>query len=236
MARRPNPDGSQPPLIAHLAKLVTDSVPPLHPAGRPFVAAPLVLAAVGRKNPVVRGASLASAAAIAAFFRNPHRVPPSTAGAIVAPGDGEVCIVDECVPPAELGLGDVPLPRVTIFLSVLNVHVQRAPVAGVVSAVEYRPGKFLSADLPQASQENERCSMRIDHQSGQSVGVVQIAGLIARRILNEAHVGQHLELGDTYGVIRFGSRVDVYMPAGVSPQVHVGQRAIAGETVLGQLG
>ncbi|HEV7578882.1 MAG TPA: phosphatidylserine decarboxylase, partial [Mycobacterium sp.] len=178
---------------------------------------------------------LLAAGACAAFFRHPPRVPPTRPGAVVAPADGVVCLVDSAAPPAELSMGDAPLPRVSIFLSILDAHVQRAPVSGEVVAVQHRPGRFGSADLASASDENERTSVRIRTAGGVDVVAVQIAGLVARRIVCNAHVGDKLSIGDTYGLIRFGSRLDTYLPPGTEPVVKVGQRAVAGETVLADL-
>ncbi|OBI04169.1 phosphatidylserine decarboxylase [Mycobacterium sp. E2462] len=211
------------------------AIPPLHPAGRPFVAAGLALAVTGRNHRWVRRAGLLAAGACAGFFRHPPRVPPTRPGAIVAPADGEVCVIDSAAPPAELGMGDAPLPRVSIFLSLLDAHVQRAPVGGQVVAVHHRPGRFGSADLAAASTENERTSLRIRTDGGADVVAVQVAGLLARRIICDARVGERLSIGDTYGLIRFGSRLDTYLPAGTQPRVRVGQRAIAGETLLAEL-
>ncbi|WP_336087715.1 phosphatidylserine decarboxylase [Nocardia sp. SSK8] len=237
MARRPTPPGTPETTgVGHVVDLVRAAVPPLHPAGLPFVAAPLAVAVVGGKNKWVRRAGLTAAAACAAFFRHPHRVPPNRPGVVVAPADGEIALVDTAVPPAELGLGDQPLPRVSIFLSVLDVHVQRVPVSGTVREVLHQPGKFLSADLPEASDANERNSMLIDTADGKQVVVVQIAGLIARRIVCDARVGDALTIGDTYGLIRFGSRVDTYFPVGTELLVNPGQRTIGAETVLAVLG
>lgn len=154
---------------------------------------------------------------------------------VVAPADGEVALVDTAAPPPELGLGDQPLPRVSIFLSVLDVHVQRTPVSGVVREVKYRRGEFKSADLADASAVNERSSMLIDTAAGQQVVVVQIAGLLARRIVCDAAAGDRITIGDTYGLIRFGSRVDTYFPAGTELLANIGQRTIGGETVLAVL-
>ncbi|WP_040621241.1 phosphatidylserine decarboxylase, partial [Mycobacterium parascrofulaceum] len=162
-------------------------------------------------------------------------VPPTRPGAIVAPADGVVCVIDAAAPPAELGMGEAPLPRVSIFLSLLDAHVQRAPVSGEVIAMQHRPGRFGSADLPAASTENERTSLRIRTPTGADVVAVQVAGLLARRIICDARVGDKLTIGDTYGLIRFGSRLDTYLPAGAEPLVRVGQRAIAGETALAEL-
>ena len=238
MARRPRPADAQ-----HLLELLRSTIPPVHPAGRPFISAGLAAASAGALGGALTGrdyrwlrrAGLLAAGACAAFFRHPPRVPPTRPGAIVAPADGVICVIDSAAPPAELSLGDVPLPRISIFLSILDAHVQRAPVSGEVIAVQHRPGRFGSADLAAASTENERTSLRIRTASGAEVVVVQIAGLVARRIVCDAHVGDKLSIGDTYGLIRFGSRLDTYLPAGAEPLVEVGQRAVAGETVLAEL-
>ena len=236
MARRPNPPGTPTRTgLAHVAELIRDAVPPLHPAGLPFVAAPLAVAVLGRRHKWVRRAGTAGAAATATFFRHPHRVPPSRAGVVVAPADGLISLVDTAVPPPELNLGDTPLPRVSIFLSVLDVHVQRSPVGGTVKSVTHQHGKFLSADLAEASEVNERNTMLLETASGHDVIVVQIAGLLARRIVCDAKVGDVLPIGDTYGLIRFGSRVDTYFPLGSTLLVQRGQRAIGAETVLAEL-
>ncbi|MEU1985905.1 phosphatidylserine decarboxylase [Nocardia sp. NPDC019395] len=236
MARRPTPPGTPERTgPGHLADLVRNAIPPIHPAGLPFVAVPLAVAVLGGRRRWVRRAGLAAAAASATFFRHPHRVPPNRVGVVVAPADGEVALVDTAAPPAELGLGEDPLPRVSIFLSVLDVHVQRTPVSGVVREVRYQPGSFKSADLPEASAANERNSMLIDTESGEQVVVVQIAGLLARRIVCDAVAGDRITIGDTYGLIRFGSRVDTYFPAGTELLVNNGQRTIGGETVLAVL-
>jgi phosphatidylserine decarboxylase len=230
VARRPRPAEAQ-----HLLELVRSSIPPVHPAGRPFIAAGLAVAVAGRNYRWLRRTGLLAAGACAGFFRHPPRVPPTRPGAIVAPADGVICVIDSAAPPAELGMGDVPRSRVSIFLSILDAHVQRAPVSGEVIAVEYRPGRFGSADLASASSENERTSLRIRMPGGAEVVVVQIAGLVARRIVCDAHIGDKLSIGDTYGLIRFGSRLDTYLPPGAEPMVKVGQRAVAGETVLAEL-
>ena len=241
MARRPPPADPR-----HLLELVRSTVPPVHPAGRPFISAGLAIASAGALGQAITGRNyrwlrrvgLLAAGACAGFFRHPPRVPPTRPGAIVAPADGMICVIDSAAPPAELSMGDVPLPRVSIFLSLLDAHVQRAPVGGEVIAVQHRPGRFGSADLASASTDNERTSVRIrtDHGAeGPEVVVVQIAGLLARRIVCDAHVGDKLSIGDTYGLIRFGSRLDTYLPPGAIPIIQVGQRAVAGETVLAEL-
>lgn len=207
----------------------------MHPAGLPFVGAGLAVAAAGRKNRWVRTAGLSAAGACALFFRHPPRVPPDTAGAVVAPADGQVTIIDSAAPPAELGLPDTPMTRVSIFLSLFDVHVQRVPVSGEVVALKHRPGRFMSADKPEASEDNERNGMWIRTADGRDVVVVQVAGLLARRIVCDARVGDKLNIGATYGLIRFGSRLDTYVPDGSRVLVKPGQRAIGAETVIAEL-
>ncbi|AEA27840.1 phosphatidylserine decarboxylase [Pseudonocardia benzenivorans] len=222
--------------IGHVAELVRAAVPPMHPGGRPIVAgvaagAALVRLLTGRGTVV----GLAATAATAAFFREPRRVRPARTGVVVAPADGTVATVAEVEPPAELGLPAGPVPRVSVFLSVLDVHVQRVPVDGRVVAVEYRPGVFLSADLDKASEDNERNAVLFEATDGHRVGVLQIAGLLARRIVCEVAQGDEVAAGETFGLIRFGSRVDTYLPAGSRVLVEPGQRTIGGETVLAEL-
>src|SRR6476469_454403 len=231
MARRPDIQSGP----ARLAALVRSSIPPMHPAGLPFVGVSLAVAALGHRNRCLRRTGLTVAAANAAFFRHPPRVPPTRPGLVVAPADGLICLIEEAVPPAELGLPATPLPRISIFLSVLDAHVQRAPIGGEVVAVEHRPGVFGSADLAAASEDNERNSVVIRTPEGVEVVAVQIAGLVARRIVCKVKVGDKLTIGDTYGLIRFGSRLDTYLPAGSNILVSTGQRSLAGETVLAEL-
>jgi phosphatidylserine decarboxylase len=166
------------------------------------------------------------------FFRDPVRVVPIREGLVVSPADGRVSQIVSCVPPAELGLSETPLTRVSIFMNVFDCHVNRAPVAGRVTAMAYRAGLFLNAELEKASDDNERQGLVIETAAGVRYGIVQIAGLIARRIVPFVREGEQLEAGQRFGLIRFGSRVDVYLPDGVRPLVGEGQRAIAGETVL----
>ncbi|QIB33004.1 phosphatidylserine decarboxylase [Ancylobacter pratisalsi] len=168
------------------------------------------------------------------FFRDPERVTPIRDGLVVSPADGRICLIGPALPPPELGLGDVPLPRVCIFMNVFDVHVNRAPLAGRITRIAYRPGKFLSADLDKASEDNERSGMVLDTAIGE-IGVVQIAGLVARRIVSFVREGDSLSPGERFGLIRFGSRVDVYLPPGTHALVAEGQRAIAGETVLADI-
>jgi phosphatidylserine decarboxylase len=207
----------------------------MHPAGLPFVGASLAVAALGYRKRWLRNTALTVAAANAAFFRHPPRVPPTRPGLVVAPADGLICLIQEAVPPAELGLPATPLLRVSIFLSILDTHVQRAPISGEVVAASHRPGKFHSAELEAASELNERNSVVLRTPEGVEVIAVQIAGLVARRIVCDVKVGDKLTIGDTYGLIRFGSRLDTYLPAGSNLLVTVGQRALGGETVLAEL-
>ena len=170
------------------------------------------------------------------FFRDPRRAVPQNAGLMVSPADGVVSLIERAVPPPELGMGPEPLMRISVFMSVFNCHVNRAPIAGRVSEISYRPGKFLNASLDKASVDNERNSLRIDMADGRSIAVVQIAGLVARRILCFATKGQDVRTGERFGLIRFGSRLDVYLPEGIEPQVALGQTCIAGETVIAMIG
>jgi phosphatidylserine decarboxylase len=168
------------------------------------------------------------------FFRDPPRVTPVREGLLVAPADGRVSQVTTAPPPHELGLGSTPLPRISIFMSVFDCHINRSPVAGTVENIVYQPGKFFNADLDKASADNERNSLVIA-TAGARVAVVQIAGLVARRIVCFVRIGQPVGAGERFGMIRFGSRLDVYLPEGVAPLVAVGQIATAGETVLADL-
>ena len=157
------------------------------------------------------------------FFRDPERVTPERPGLIISPADGMVSLIEPAVPPAELGLPATPLTRVSVFMSVFNCHVNRAPVAGRVSAVAYRPGKFFNASLDKASADNERNGVVIEMADGRLLPVVQIAGLVARRIVCFVKPGDALGRGERFGLIRFGSRLDIYLPEGVVPSVRVGQ-------------
>ena len=168
------------------------------------------------------------------FFRDPERVTPVRDGIVIAPADGRVSRIVNAVPAQELGLGERPLPRVSIFMSVFDCHVNRSPVTGKIERIVYRPGAFVNADLDKASEDNERNSFLIATDRGR-IGVVQIAGLIARRIVCFVHQGASVGVGERIGLIRFGSRVDIYLPEGVRPLVAEGQTAIAGETVIADL-
>lgn len=166
------------------------------------------------------------------FFRDPDRVTPQKEGLVIAPADGVVQSVKESVPPPELDMGDDTCTRVTIFMNVFDVHVNRVPVDGKIVRQAYTPGKFLNASLEKACEDNERHAILMETASGKNIAFVQIAGLVARRILNWVDDGQEMNAGERFGLIRFGSRVDVYLPKGVNSLVAVGQRAIAGETVI----
>jgi phosphatidylserine decarboxylase len=168
------------------------------------------------------------------FFRDPPRVTPARDGVVVAPADGRISQVTEAAPPPELGLGGQRLWRVSIFMSVFDCHVNRSPVSGRIERIEYRKGVFFNADLDKASEDNERSGMVIE-SDGRRFGVVQIAGLVARRIVSFVRAGETIVAGERFGMIRFGSRVDVYLPIGVRPLAGEGQIAIAGETVIADL-
>lgn len=208
---------------------------PPHRAGFPFIAGGLVVVVLG----LILAGWLAWLGLIFTlfclyFFRDPERIAPLRADAVLAPADGLVVRVDLAMPPPELGLPLVAMPRVAIFLSVLDVHVNRIPMAGMVTRIAYRHGRFVNAAAKE-SEENERNAIAIRLNSGAEIAVVQIAGLIARRILCDIHEGDRVTTGARFGIIRFGSRTDVYLPLGTVPLVAVGQRMIGGETVLATL-
>ena len=170
------------------------------------------------------------------FFRDPKRSVPQGAGLILSPADGVISLIEPAVPPVELGMGPEALTRVSVFMNVFNCHVNRAPIAGRVLAIAYRPGKFFNASLDKASSDNERNSVCLELDDGRKIAVVQIAGLVARRIVCFTKEGQTLLAGERFGLIRFGSRLDVYLPDGVHPMVALGQTMCAGETVIADLG
>lgn len=169
------------------------------------------------------------------FFRDPNRNTPVREGLIVSPADGIVSLIGAAAPPEELGLGTDPMMRVAVFMNVFNCHVNRAPIGGIVEKIAYRPGKFFNASLDKASTDNERNGLAIRLPDGRAIAVVQIAGLVARRIVCEVEEGLALQTGQRFGMIRFGSRLDIYLPDGVAPMVDVGQSMVAGETVLADL-
>lgn len=218
-----------------LDTLTTVLAPP-HRAGIPFIAAAAAAALLlGLFSQTLMWLALAFALFCAYFFRDPARTAPTRAGLVVAPADGRVVSVAEAVPPAELGLGAAPRWRVAIFLSVLDVHVNRSPVDATITRIAYHPGKFLNAAADKASDENERNGLALALADGRTLGVVQIAGLIARRIVCEVKEGEALAAGQRFGLIRFGSRTDLYLPEGVVPLVAEGQRMIGAETVIADL-
>jgi phosphatidylserine decarboxylase len=209
---------------------------PIHREGYPFIGV-LALAAVVL---FLLWPPLGTIGALATlwvvyFFRDPPRVTPLADGLVVAPADGRISQITRAVPPAELALGAAPLPRISIFMSVFDCHVNRSPVTGRIERIVYRAGKFLNADLDKASEDNERNALVID-AAGRRIGVVQIAGLIARRIVPFVRQGDPIGAGERIGMIRFGSRVDVYLPDDAKLRVGQGQIAVAGETVLAELG
>ena len=169
------------------------------------------------------------------FFRDPQRVTPLGDGFVISPADGQVSAIEKLVPPPELDLPREPMLRISVFMNVFDVHVNRAPVAAKIKKITYVPGLFLNADLDKASLDNERQAFTLEMGNGLSLGVVQIAGLVARRIVKFVGDGEALQAGQRFGLIRFGSRVDVYVPEGTTICVGVGQRAVAGETVLANL-
>jgi phosphatidylserine decarboxylase len=222
--------------LVRLSTLTRRMLPGMHPAGRPFVAAGLAGSLGLRRaaRPLALPAMLLTGW-LAWFFRVPTRVPPARSGIALAAADGTVSDVTAATPPAELGLAAGPLPRVSVFLSVFDVHVQRLPLGGEVVGRAYRRGKFLSADTGKASEDNERNSLAIRDEGGRQVVVSQIAGFVARRITCSLARGDAASAGAVYGLIRFGSRVDVYLPAASRLLVEKGQRTIGGETVLAEL-
>jgi phosphatidylserine decarboxylase len=169
------------------------------------------------------------------FFRDPERVTPTREGLVVSPADGVITLIEPAVPPPELGMGPNPRPRISVFMNVFDVHVNRAPVNARIAQVAYRPGRFVNASFDKASDDNERQAFHLVMADGRDLAVVQIAGLVARRIIGWVGEGDQVTVGSRIGMIRFGSRVDVYLPPDGAPLVVEGQRAIAGETVLADL-
>ena len=226
--------------------LVTTNVrwrwPAVHPEGRKFA---VISAAICLVFAFLSWETLAWPMAgitlwVAAFFRDPVRTTPKGEGLVIAPADGLVTMITKVEPPRELqgedGLGADPVTRVSIFMSVFDVHINRTPIAGEVKRVVYISGKFLNADLDKASEDNERQHILVEGHDGTRVGFTQIAGLVARRIVPWVKPGDFVGTGQRVGLIRFGSRVDVYLPAGTEPEVLLGQRTIAGETVIARVG
>jgi phosphatidylserine decarboxylase len=219
-----------------LIDTIVDSLAPVHRDGHKFIAIAAGLAVLFFLIwPPLAWVCVVAALYIAYFFRDPDRVTPMREGLIVAPADGRIAAIETVTPPTEMGLGPDPRVRISTFLSVLDVHITRSPVSGKLVRSVYIPGTFLNAADDKASEENERRVMIIEKPDGTEIGVVQIAGLIARRIVPFTHEGDSVGVGERLGLIRFGSRVDVYLPPGKHALVAVGQLANAGETVLADL-
>ena len=214
------------------------ALPPIHREGWPFIAAFAAVTAIAFVFALPLGwLGVVLTTWCVYFFRDPARVTPDREGLIIAPADGVVLPVVEAMPPAELDMGEAPRTRISVFMNVFDVHVNRVPCDATVIATAYRPGKFINASFDKASEHNERMAARIrppgaGDDGGGDIAVVQIAGLVARRIKCGLAQGQTVRAGERFGIIRFGSRVDVYLPAGFSPLVIAGQRSVAGETVL----
>jgi len=219
-----------------ISNSIRSQLAPIHPEGYPFIGGLAFLSLIlFWLWPPLGWLGTVATLWCTYFFRDPVRVTPAAERLVVAPADGRISLVTNAVPPPELALGDKALPRVSIFMSVFDCHVNRSPVAGRIERIAYTPGKFLNADLDKASEDNERNALVVASAAGR-VGVVQIAGLIARRIVCWVKDGQQIASGERIGMIRFGSRVDVYLPAGTAPLVSEGQTSLAGETVIAELG
>ena len=215
----------RPPLLA-----------PIRREGWPFIAAGLVVTLLLALFSGFLGWIGALVTAwVVFFFRDPERVTPVRAGLVVSPADGVVTLIEPAIPPPELAMGPNPRPRISVFMNVFDVHVNRAPVTARIAQVAYRPGRFVNAAFDKASDDNERQSFKLVMSDGQDIAMVQIAGLVARRIVSWVGEGDEVAVGSRVGMIRFGSRVDVYLPPGAAPLVIEGQRALAGETVLADL-
>ena len=210
---------------------------PLHPEGYPFVAAfALATAALMWLWSPLGWLGVLATAWCAYFFRDPNRVTPAGDDLVISPADGVIQAIDSAAPPVELGMEPRPLTRIAIFMNVFDVHVNRVPADGEVTALAYRPGKFVNASFDKASEDNERQAVRLALANGREIAVAQIAGLVARRIVCSLYEGQKVRAGERFGMIRFGSRVDVYLDDAHVPAVLVGQKSVAGETVLASVG
>jgi phosphatidylserine decarboxylase len=209
---------------------------PIHKEGYPFIAAFFVASLLlGWIAKPLFWVGLVLTLWCIYFFRDPERVTPQDEDLVISPADGRVSSIAMVVPPEELMLGTQPMLRISVFMNVFNCHVNRAPMRGRITAISYKEGTFLNAELDKASLENERNGLTIETRHG-AIGVVQIAGLVARRIVCWSNTNENLEAGERFGLIRFGSRLDVFLPADVAPRVSLGQTAIAGETVLAEFG
>lgn len=220
-----------------LASSVQSVVVPVHRDGWRFVAifAAVTLLLFWLAWPFLAWIGVIATLWCAYFFRDPERVTPLRPGLVIAPADGRISMIEKLVPPPQLDLGLEPLTRISVFMNVFDVHVNRSPADGRIARIAYVPGLFLNADLDKASLDNERQALTLELPDGRALGVVQIAGLVARRIVKFVNEDDVLAAGQRFGLIRFGSRVDVFLPPGVGSLVCVGQRAVAGETVLADL-
>ena len=216
---------------------ITSAFVPIHREGYRFIAifAGITLFLFWLEVESLAWLGVIATAWCAYFFRDPERVTPLRAGLVISPADGVVSAIEKVTPPPELDLEREPTTRISVFMNVFDVHVNRSPVDARVAKITYIPGAFLNADLDKASEDNERQAFTLELADGSKLGVVQIAGLVARRIMKFVSEGERLTPGQRIGLIRFGSRVDVYLPKGTSPLVAIGQRAIAGETVFADL-
>ena len=216
--------------------MLSTFVKPMHPEGRKFVAifAAITLVLFLLWKPL-GWVGVGLTVWVYYFFRDPERVVPIQEGIMVSPADGIVSLLEPAVPPSELGLGSEPMTRVSVFMSVFNCHVNRIPAAGRITTVAYHHGKFLNASLDKASEQNERNGITVELRDGRQYGVVQIAGLVARRIMCWSKEGSDMQRGERFGLIRFGSRLDIYLPSGTEPTVQIGQTMIAGETIIARL-
>ena len=206
---------------------------PIHPAGFPFIGIFVCLTIIfWFISDILVIVGIVLTLWCIYFFRNPKRVTPTREGLIISPADGVVQMISKSKPPEELNMGETPVYRIAIFMNVFDVHINRCPVSGVISEKYYKPGKFFNASLDKASELNERMSIKATMQDGSNVAFVQIAGLIARRIVCFVEEGDELKAGERFGLIRFGSRVDVYLPPNIEPHVCIGQLSIGGETIL----
>ena len=219
-----------------LVNTIRNTLVPVHKEGYRFVAIFFVVSLVlGFLWEPLMWIGFVLTAWCAYFFRDPERMTPIDDDLVISPADGRVSSIATVMPPEELNLGSEPMLRISVFMNVFNCHVNRAPMAGTITRVAYRAGKFVNAELDKASHENERNGLVIDTKHG-AIGVVQIAGLVARRIRCGKYEHGSLDAGERFGLIRFGSRLDVFLPAGAEPRVSVGQTAVAGETVLAEFG
>ncbi|MDB2414588.1 phosphatidylserine decarboxylase [Rickettsiales bacterium] len=222
--------------LKDMFNVIRETIPPIHKEGHIFI---FIFAAVtiflGSFSDSLGWVGTILTLWCAYFFRDPERITPVNDGFVISPADGYIQKIEKVSPPEELGMGDKKVNRITIFLNVFNVHINRIPVAGEITTLNYHPGQFLSANLDKASDVNERQSVVIKTEDGKEVICVQIAGQIARRIICDLKEGQEVKTGERYGLIRFGSRADIYLPEGVNPLVIAGQTAIGGETVLADL-